>query len=587
MQRSDSRTNYPPTGSELSAAMASCRGAFLGTALISGMSNILTLAGAMFMLEVYDRVLPSRSVPTLVGLVVLVGGLFTALGLLDAIRGRILARIGGMIDEALSGRVYETLVRMPLLIGNRSEGLLPLRDLDAIRSYLSGLGPVALFDLPWIPLYLVICFAFHPLIGFTALAGALILIGLTVLTEVLVRAPTKAATEAAISRNGLAETSRRNAEALTAMGMVGRIAERWNEANGQYMRSQRRASDVGGGLGAISKVLRMMLQSCVLAVGAYLVIQQEATAGIIIAGSILSARALAPVDLAIAHSKGFVSARQSWQRLNRLLSTLPVPAARMELEPPTHRLAVENVSVVPPGAQKLVVQDVRFKIEAGQGLGIIGPSGSGKSSLARLIVGVWHPARGGVTLDGASLDQWSPETLGRHIGYLPQDVELMAGTVAQNIARFEPKPDAKAVIAAATEVGIHDLIVTLPQGYDTPIGEQGTSLSAGQAQRIALARAVYGNPFLVVLDEPNSNLDSEGDEALTRAILGVRERKGIVIVVTHRPSAIAGVDQVLVMSKGQMQMFGPKDEVLSKVLQRPAPPPRPLKVVPESGSAGW
>lgn len=587
MQRSDSRTNYPPTGSELSAAMASCRGAFLGTALISGMSNILTLAGAMFMLEVYDRVLPSRSMPTLVGLVVLVGGLFTALGLLDAIRGRILARIGGMIDEALSGRVYETLVRMPLLIGNRSEGLLPLRDLDAIRSYLSGLGPVALFDLPWIPLYLVICFAFHPLIGFTALAGALILIGLTVLTEVLVRAPTKAATEAAISRNGLAETSRRNAEALTAMGMVGRIAERWNEANGQYMRSQRRASDVGGGLGAISKVLRMMLQSCVLAVGAYLVIQQEATAGIIIAGSILSARALAPVDLAIAHSKGFVSARQSWQRLNRLLSTLPVPAARMELEPPTHRLAVENVSVVPPGAQKLVVQDVRFKIEAGQGLGIIGPSGSGKSSLARLIVGVWHPARGGVTLDGASLDQWSPETLGRHIGYLPQDVELMAGTVAQNIARFEPKPDAKAVIAAATEVGIHDLIVTLPQGYDTPIGEQGTSLSAGQAQRIALARAVYGNPFLVVLDEPNSNLDSEGDEALTRAILGVRERKGIVIVVTHRPSAIAGVDQVLVMSKGQMQMFGPKEEVLSKVLQRPAPPPRPLKVVPESGSAGW
>jgi len=566
--------------------MASCRGAFLGTALISGMSNILTLAGAMFMLEVYDRVLPSRSMPTLVGLVVLVGGLFTALGLLDAIRGRILARIGGMIDEALSGRVYETLVRMPLLIGNRSEGLLPLRDLDAIRSYLSGLGPVALFDLPWIPLYLVICFAFHPLIGFTALAGAIILIGLTVLTEVLVRAPTKAATEAAISRNGLAETSRRNAEALTAMGMVGRIAERWSEANGQYMRSQRRASDVGGGLGAISKVLRMMLQSGVLAVGAYLVIHQEATAGIIIAGSILSARALAPVDLAIAHSKGFVSARQSWQRLNRLLSTLPVPAARMELEPPTHRLAVENVSVVPPGAQKLVVQDVRFKVEAGQGLGIIGPSGSGKSSLARLIVGVWHPARGGVTLDGATLDQWSPETLGRHIGYLPQDVELMAGTVAQNIARFEPKPDAKAVIAAATEVGIHDLIVTLPQGYDTPIGEQGTSLSAGQAQRIALARAVYGNPFLVVLDEPNSNLDSEGDEALTRAILGVRERKGIVIVVTHRPSAIAGVDQVMVMSKGQMQMFGPKEEVLSKVLQRPAPSPRSLKVVPESGSAG-
>src|ERR1039458_6584942 len=298
MQHTNSRPSHLPPRSELSAALASCRGAFLGTALISGMSNVLTLAGPMFMLEIYDRVLPSRSMPTLVGLVVLVAGLFTALGILDAIRGRLLAR---------------------------GAGLQPLRDLDAIRSYLSSLGPVALFDLPWIPLYLAICFAFHPLIGFTALGGAIILIGLTVLTESLLRAPTKTATEAAISRNGLAETSRRNAEALTAMGMVGRIAERWSDANRQYMRSQRRASDVGGGLGAIAKVLRMMLQSGVLAVGAYLVIHGEATAGIIIAGSILSARALAPVDLAIAHWKGFVAARQSWHRLTPLLSALPAP----------------------------------------------------------------------------------------------------------------------------------------------------------------------------------------------------------------------------------------------------------------------
>jgi ATP-binding cassette subfamily C protein len=324
----------------------------------------------------------------------------------------------------------------------------------------------------------------------------------------------------------------------------------------------------------------------VLAVGAYLVIHQEATAGIIIAGSILSARALAPVDLAIAHWKGFVAARQSWQRLNRLLAALPTQVARMQLDAPSHSLSVENVSVIPPGAQKAVVQDVGFKLEAGQGLGIIGPSGSGKSSLVRLLVGVWHPARGGVRIDGAALDQWTPDTLGKHIGYLPQDVELLSGTVAQNIARFEPKPDSKAIIAAAKEVGVHDLIVTLPQGYDTPVGEQGTALSAGQAQRVALARAVYRNPFLVVLDEPNSNLDSEGDEALTRAILGVRERKGIIIVVTHRPSAIAGVDQVLVMNNGRMQTFGPKDEILPKVLQRPAPAPRSLKVVPESGSAG-
>jgi ATP-binding cassette subfamily C protein len=586
MQRSPTDRNRSPVRSELAEALAACRGAFYGTALISGMSNILMLTGAMFMLEIYDRVLPSRSMPTLVGLLVLAATLFAALGILDAIRGRILVRIGGALDETLSGRVYDTLMRLPLRVGARSDGTQPLRDLDAVRSYLSGLGPVALFDLPWIPLYLAICFAFHPLIGFAALAGAIILIVLTLLTEILMRAPAKSATEAAVARNGLAEASRRNAEALVAMGMAGHIAARWSEANRQYMRSQQEASDLGGGLGAISKVLRMMLQSGVLAVGAYLVIHQEASAGIIIAGSILSARALAPVDLAIANWKGFVAARQSWQRLNRLLTMSPARSAPMQLQTPVQRLTVEAVSTSPPGVPKIVVQDITFELEAGQGLGIIGPSGSGKSSLVRLLVGVWQPVRGNVRLDGAALDQWESDALGRHIGYLPQDVELLAGTVAENIARFEPNPDNEAVIAAAKAVGVHDLIVRLPGGYDTPIGEQGSALSAGQAQRVALARAVYRDPFLVVLDEPNSNLDSEGEEALTRAILGVRERMGIVIVVAHRPSAIAGVDRLLMMNQGKAQAIGPKDEVLSKVLQRPLAIPRPLKIVPESGSAG-
>ena len=543
------------------------------------------LTGAMFMLEIYDRVLPSRSMPTLVGLLVLVAALFAALGVLDAIRGRILVRIGGALDETLSGRVYDTLMRLPLRAGAHNDGTQPLRDLDAIRSYLSGLGPVALFDLPWIPLYLAICFAFHPLIGFTALGGAIILIALTLLAEFLMRAPTKAATDAAIQRNTLAEASRRNAEALIAMGMAGRIASRWSEANRQYMHSQREASDLGGGLGAISKVLRMLLQSGVLAVGAYLVIHQEASAGIIIAGSILSARALAPVDLAIAHWKGFVTARQSWQRLNKLLTLVPAQSAPMQLQKPVQRLSVENVSCSPPGVPKIVVQDASFQLEAGQGLGIIGPSGSGKSSLARLLVGVWQPLRGNVRLDGAALNQWAPDALGRHIGYLPQDVELLAGTVAQNISRFEQNPDNEAIIAAAKAVGVHDLIVRLPAGYDTPIGEQGSALSAGQAQRIALARAAYRDPFLIVLDEPNSNLDSEGEEALTKAIIGIRERMGIVIVVAHRPSAIAGVDHLLMMNQGRIQAVGPKEEVLSKVLHRPATMPRPLKVVPDSGSA--
>ena len=571
--------------SELSAALAACRGAFVGTALLSGMSNILMLSGAMFMLEVYDRVLPSRSTPTLVGLTILVAGLFAALGLIDAIRGRIVGRIGGALDEALSGRVYDTMVRLPLRAGNRGDGNQPLRDLDSIRSYLSGLGPVALFDLPWIPLYLAICFIFHPLIGLTALGGAVVLIALTLLTESLTKAPSKAALESAVARNSLAEASRRNAEALIAMGMFGRMAERWGKVNRDYMSSQQRTSDVGGGLSAISKVLRMMLQSGVLAVGAYLVINQQATAGIIIAGSILSARALAPVDLAIANWKGFVAARQSWQRLSKLLEAMPAQAPPMALHPPSHRLVIESVSAAPPGVNKVMLHDVAFKLEAGQGLGIIGPSGSGKSSLVRLLVGVWQPLRGKVRLDGAALDQWSPDVLGRHIGYLPQDVELLTGTVAQNIARFESEPDHDAVIAAARAVDVHDMIVGLPQGYDTPVGEYGTSLSAGQAPRVALARAVYRDPFLVVLDEPNSHLDSDGDAALTRAILGVRERRGIVIVVAHRPSAIAGVDQILVMKEGRTQAFGPKDEVLSKVLQRPAVP-QPLKIVPESGSAG-
>jgi ATP-binding cassette subfamily C protein len=325
----------------------------------------------------------------------------------------------------------------------------------------------------------------------------------------------------------------------------------------------------------------MVLQSLLLGVGALLVINQQATAGVIIAGSILGARALAPVDLAIANWKAFVAARQGWGRLNKLLLSLPSSRAPMALEVPSHTLMIENASAAPPGEQKIVVADVSFKLEAGNGLGIIGPTASGKSSLSRLLVGVWRPTRGRVQLDGAALDQWSPETLGRHIGYLPQDVELLAGSVAQNISRFEDEADPNLIIAAAKAAGVHDLIVDLPEGYETEVGEHGAALSAGQAQRVALARALYRDPFLVVLDEPNANLDSEGDEALTKAIVGVRQRGGIVVVVAHRPSAITGVDLILIMNKGRMQHFGPKEEILAKTLPR-QPGPRPLQVVPDA-----
>ena len=525
------------TKSELRAALGSCKSALVGIGAFSGLINLLMLTSSLFMLEVYDRVLPSRSVPTLVGLSILAAILFSFQALLEITRGRLLVRTGSQLDGRLSPRVYDAVVRMRSKPG--SDGQQPVRDLDTIRSFLSSAGPNALFDLPWVPLYLAICFAFHPLIGVTALGGAIVLMSLTVLTEFLSRRPVKAATAHAAGRNRFAEASRRNAEVIMAMGMSERLLARWLDLAGDYIAQQKRLSDVTGGLGSAGRALRTALQSAVLGAGAYLVIQQEASAGIIIASSILTGRALAPIDLAIANWKGFVSARQGWRRLDELFAAMPVFATRLELPAPTQVLSLEALSVAPPGAKSTVVHDVNFSLGAGSALGIVGPSGSGKSSLVRAIVGVWPVVRGCVRLDRATIDQWTPAARGRHIGYLPQDVELFEGTIAQNIARFDPDATAATVIAAAKAAGVHDLIVNLPAGYETELGERGTALSAGQQQRIALARALYSEPFLIVLDEPNSNLDAEGEEALTTAILGVRARGGIVIIVAHRPSALA------------------------------------------------
>jgi ATP-binding cassette, subfamily C, type I secretion system permease/ATPase len=569
--------------SELRDALGSCLSAFIGIGAFSGLINLLMLTGSLFMLEVYDRVLPSRSVPTLVGLSVLTAVLFMFQALLEITRGRLLVRIGNQLDCRLSARVYDLVVRLPLRARPGSDGLQPVRDLDTVRSFLSGLGPTALFDLPWIPLYVAICFAFHVLIGVTVLCGAIILVALTLTTEFLSRRPVKAATTQAALRSRLAEISRRNADVLAAMGMSESLRDRWLDLGREHLAQQKRVNDVAGGLGTAGRVLRMALQSAVLGVGAYLVIQQEATAGIIIAGSILAGRALAPIDLAIVNWKGFVAARQSWQRLGQLFAAMPMAAPRLELPPPAHALSAETLGIAPPGVPKLVVHDVNFTLKAGSAVGVVGPSASGKSSLVRAIVGVWLPARGCVRLDGAALEQWTPQSLGRHVGYLPQDVELIEGTIAENIARFAPDAPAAAVIAAAKAAGVHDLVVNLPGGYETHIGEQGAALSAGQQQRIALARALYGDPFLVVLDEPNSNLDAEGEDALTRAILGVRARGGIVIVVAHRPSALAGVDHLLAMVRGTQQAFGPKEEILPRLVRRESPSPGPLKIVPQAG----
>jgi ATP-binding cassette subfamily C protein len=569
--------------SELSAALSRCHGALAGIGLFSGAVNILMLTGSVFMLQVYDRVIPSRSIPTLIGLAVLVAFLFLIQGLLDVIRTRLLVRAAASLHESLSNRIFGIALRLPLRRA-QVDAQQPLRDLDQVRGFLSSGGPLALFDLPWLPLYLTICFLFHPLIGWTALVGALLLVALTLLTEVLSKGASREVVTSGAVRHTIAEAGRRNAEVVAAMGMAPAIAERWHETDRRFIASQQRLTDVSGGLGALSKVLRMALQSAVLGVGAVLVIRNEATGGIMIAASILSARALAPVELAIAHWRGFIAARQSWRRLKDVLSAIPAGSDPLPLRKPVSTLSVQGVTVTPPGDPKIVVRDVSFQLKAGMGLGVIGPSGSGKSSLARALVGAWMPARGKVRLDAAALDQWQPEMLGRHIGYLPQDVELFAGTVAQNIARFRLAEDPDLTIQAACLAGVHELILTLPQGYETPIGENGAALSAGQRQRIGLARALYGDPFLVVLDEPNSNLDAEGEEALIRALLTVRARGGIAVVIAHRRNVLAALDHVLVMHGGEATAFGPKDEVIRQNVRPMQPVAVPARSVAGRGA---
>lgn len=564
------KPTYTPPLSLTAAVVSPLRQSLVAIALISGVVNVLALTSPLFMLQVYDRVLSSGSVPTLVGLVVLAAGLYLFQAALDILRARVLLRIGEHFDNKLSGRVHDAVVRLPLLTRMPGDGLQPLRDLDSVRGFLSGAGPTAFFDLPWIPLYLGICFLFHFWIGVTALVGAILLVLLTILANGLSQKWVRETIAQNMARNALLESTRRNAEVVAAMGFSGRMASRWRVANEAYLAANRKAGDVAGGLGGLSKAMRVMLQSGILAVGAWLVVEQQATGGVIIASSIMMGRALAPVDLAIANWKSFLMARQGWSRLRELLSKIPDGSPVMALPAPQQELRVENLAILPPGERKPTVTQVGFTIQKGSALGIIGPSGSGKSTLSRVLVGAWSPATGKVRLDGASLDQWDREELGRHIGYLPQGVELFDGTIAENIARFEDNAEPEAIVAAAKAAGAHELILKFDIGYETRIGEGGSSLSAGQRQRIGLARALFKDPFLVVLDEPNANLDAEGEAAVVQAIAGVRSRGGIAVVVAHRPSALGVVDQVLVMENGRQKAFGPRDEVFAQVLKVPS-----------------
>lgn len=567
-------------GGPVRAAIRRCYHILFGVGVFSGVINILALTGSFYMLQVYDRVLPSHSVQTLIGLSVLMGGLYVANGFLDFFRVRVMSRVGVRFDDQLRDLVFSAIQLMPLRVRQGGEGLQPLRDLDQIRTFLSSLGPAAFFDLPWVPVYLAVIYLLHPLLGIFAIAGALTIVFLAIITHVKSAGPLREAAKSASKRLAFGEAARRNAEVIRAMGLAQHLKIRWSEINDLHLTEQLKATDAVGGISTISKILRLLMQSGMLGFGAFLVIRGELSAGAIIASSIIMSRALAPIETSIAHWRGFVSARHSYHRLIDLFRVLANDDEdKLDLPDPSAEIIVENVSVVPPSATRPVVHNVSFSLTAGDGLGIIGPSGSGKTTLARVLVGAWQPvANGGnVRLDGAAIDQWTPDTLGRHIGYLPQGIELFEGTVAENIARFEADALNNVIIAAAQEAGVHDMIVRLPDGYQTQVGEGGGLLSAGQRQRIALARALYGNPFFVVLDEPNSNLDQLGDVALTDAILSVRRRGGIIVVIAHRPSALAAVDKVMALIDGHMHAFGSKDEVLRKMMQPASEPQRPSK----------
>lgn len=565
-------TAFGTMHSEIGSALRLRRAAFIQVGVISAVLNVLMLGGSFFMLLVYDEVIPSRSAPTLIGLLVMVTVVYIFQSLLDLVRARAMIQIGATVDQKLASRVFDVFTRYELRLGPLREGMQPVRDLDQIRSFLAGTGPLALFDLPWVLLYLAVLYMFHVVLGLVATVGVIVLVALMALTDRLTKAPTLTATSLASARFALADASRRNAETMYALGMAGRARNSWADVSDRYLQSNEGLSEVAGSMQSLSKTFRMLLQSLMLAAGAALVINDKASGGIIIAGSILSARALAPVEQVIGNWKGFIATRQAWTRLDALFSRIPLEGAVMALPAPKDTLAVEQLAVGPPGAQRLTIGDVSFTLSAGNVLGVIGPSGSGKSSLLRALVGVWQPARGSVRLDGAALDQWSPDEIGRNIGFMPQSIELFDGTVAQNISRFEPDANPDDILAAAAVADVHELIVRLPQGYDSPLGPGGSSLSAGQRQRVALARALYKNPFLIALDEPNSNLDTDGEAALGRAIGAAAARGAIVIVVAHRPSALAEATHVLYLSEGRSRAFGQRDEILTKLNITPSLP---------------
>ena len=550
---------------ELLAARRQSRALFWAVGLFSVFANLLMLTGPLYMLQVYDRVLGSRSEETLVALSLLVVFLYGIMGILDYTRGRIMARVGARFQAALDRRVFDAVIRRSVVAPDVSAQT-GLSDLESVQRLLASPVLMAVFDIPWTPIFLAGIMLFHPWLGALALIGGAVLIVITLLNQLLSREPVAQANIAAHRANLMSEEIRTESEMVQSMGMREAAFNRWQVARDTSLHQSVAASDVGGSFSSMTKTLRLFLQSAMLGLGAYLVLQNELTPGAMIAGSILLGRALAPIELAIGQWPLVQRASKGWNNLAELLDKVPVEHPRTALPKPRAKLQVQSLTVVPPGDTRASLRTITFTVEPGQAIGVIGPSGAGKSTLARALTGVWRPAGGSIRLDGAALDQYDPSVLGRHIGYLPQRVQLFDGTIAENIARLSREPDPDKVVAAAKKAAAHDMIVHLPDGYDTRVSTGGGRLSGGQIQRIGLARALYDDPVILILDEPNSNLDNDGSIALNHAIRALKAAGHSGLIMAHRPAALQECDLLLVLDNGTRAAFGPKDKVLREMV---------------------
>ncbi|WP_051294543.1 type I secretion system permease/ATPase [Gemmobacter nectariphilus] len=544
----------------------------VGLFAISGVINVLALTGSIYMMQVYDRVLSSGSTDTLLFLSALALALYVFHGGFEAIRSQILVRFGARLDQRLSPLAQQLSIEMPRYGFSTTEAMERGRAIDTLRGFLGSSAPGALFDLPWVPLFLIFVFLLHPALGAVTLAGAVVLAALTVVAEIRSRGLTQAAQQAMVQRNTTAESNARNADALIAMGAVNRAVDRYLAQNADHLATATRAADVAATLSSISRMLRMVLQSGLLGLGAYFALRGQMSAGAIIAVSVASSRALAPIDQVIGNWRNLLGARAAYALLRDAIAAQPEPGKTVDLPLPTGSLRVEGMTVASPATGRVLLADVSFELKAGQALAVIGPSGGGKSTLMRALAGVWQPLRGAVRVDDVSLAHIPQDRMGKIIGYLPQEVNLFAGSILENINRFSEDRASRQVYVAAATAGVHTMISALPDGYDTQVGSAGTALSAGQRQRVGLARALFGDPFVVLLDEPNAALDAAGEKALNETIKIIRDRGGIVVVVAHRPNVLKAVDMVAVVQNGRLAAFGPRDEVLGNKQGTASPP---------------